>query len=127
LSGYLCLNICDIPWFVRKTKVNFANSTIEELREAHRSDEDRITSRRLFGLIKLYEERSVNEISSFMEISESVIQRWIKWREIKLNWLANWFATDKQQLVTKLYDVLSEVMTQNEKISSTISYSALFS
>ena len=62
-----------------------------------------------------------------MEISESAIQRWIKWREIKLNWLANWFATDEQQLVTKLYDVLSEVMTQNEKISSTISYSALFS
>jgi transposase len=49
------------------------------------------------------------------------------WREIKLNWLANWFATDEQQLVTKLYDVLSEVMTQNQKISSTTSYSALFS
>jgi transposase len=63
---------------VRKTQINWENGTATELRQLHRCEDDRVTARRLFGMIKLSEGRSVREVSQIMEISECSIQRWIK-------------------------------------------------
>ena len=63
---------------MRATEINWENGSVEELRLLYRCDEDRITSRRLFALIKLSEGRSVRDVSEIMEVSVSSIQRWIK-------------------------------------------------
>lgn len=63
---------------MRVTYINRENATQEELRAAHRCEEDRVTARRVFGMMKLYEGRSVAEVAGILEVSESSVQRWIK-------------------------------------------------